>query len=977
MNREGLYPSRISGYKITGVIAQGGMSLVLAARDDQGNEVAIKLAERLDEHGRERFMREIEACQRLTHPGIIAILESGEHDGRPWYAMAHHGEVTLRELLQANGGAVANELPAIIDGLRSGVLKPLPHDQRRLLPRGAVISVICSIGEAVMHAHARGLIHRDLKPENILLRDDGQPVVVDFGLAVDVAERRRLTATNRVVGTLGYVAPEQQDASSQLDERVDIYALGVMLQELLTGEVPLVDGGAAAGHTEIMRLNRKIGGHELLDRKLRTIAARATHFDPQRRYHSVEALVADLQRAQRGEAISARRDPPWYRLAWWLRRHQRVAAAIVLVVLVLSGLVATRWILQRIDESSWALPLAALDLSDAEDLQQMRQLSGRWQATRGGAIPVAFDGERTQLVHAVSHAGDVRVAARVQFADAAISPCAVFVAARPPNDSGYRLEVGGMGNRAACLRRNDRVLAMTHLRVEPGEEILAELELDQGRVRARVDGRVVMSVTETVPLAGGLVGLEASAGADGASIALSDFVVRAKTVPQMVEPATVAWQLAAALERGGSAAAAALWPALLENCHSERTVAGVSDEARASATRVLAESVLHLAQTHPRGFADFASAQAMRAFALELLAEIPDHERDARWHVAMLESDAEHETRALIDCARYWRANRDARGELALRILDYVQRSGRGDVVAHLAAWSAEARLRTPESWLLAAAVLEHVAWDQAARDRAIDVLHGDSGIWSSPLALRARRVAAAAALEQGDDPRALLFPGSEDEPLVAAAAELVLGLEPMLRYDQRLRSNERLLGAYGRAWLSRAAATNLPEASLWNEDWLKEVRHAAALRACLEGTATIDSLGPLLARDGQAIAWHRVLAAVFACQPLDPELQALVVGRLGDERIDALGLRVLVQACTGTPLPPPLYAAMSAELRALADGEAGSEVPAWHPSRPLLELAAAVAAEGEERMARLTALARQTAWPEGWAAAQLLAAPR
>jgi len=370
----GVYPTRLGPYAVTGPLARGGMSTVLGGTDADGRRVAIKLADQLDRRSRERFRREIEACRRLAHRGIIQIRAVGEHDGRPWYAMDYHGEVTLLELIACNGPGVANELPALIGAINKRAITARPLEQRRRLPRSAALSLLTSIVDAVAHAHSRGLVHRDLKPENILLRPDGRPVVADFGLVVELDERRRLTRTNQLVGTVGYLAPEQLDGRRGIDERVDIYALGMILRELLTGLPP------GPEHNQAAALNA-------LERPLRVVVQRATHPSPARRYHSAQAFLADLQHVQRGEPIVARPDPPWVALWYWLGRHHRIAAMLLLAVLLLAGLAASRWVLYRIEQSTWGQTLADLSLSEISDLRRLQSLSGNWRIGAAGLEP--------------------------------------------------------------------------------------------------------------------------------------------------------------------------------------------------------------------------------------------------------------------------------------------------------------------------------------------------------------------------------------------------------------------------------------------------------------------------------------------------------------------------------------------------------------------------------------------------------------
>ncbi len=199
-------------YELDGVIGRGGMALVFLARDRERNTtVAVKLlADNLsaDPHLRERFRREAELARRLSHPNVVRVLGSGETDGRAFMVLEY-----------VESGNLAEEL------LRTGTL---PAE------RVAVLGAQAAAGLA--HAHERGLVHRDVKPQNLLLAGDGTLKVSDFGVAHAV-DGTRLTEIGSVLGTAAYLAPEQA-RGEETTGATDVYALGVVLHELLTGALP-------------------------------------------------------------------------------------------------------------------------------------------------------------------------------------------------------------------------------------------------------------------------------------------------------------------------------------------------------------------------------------------------------------------------------------------------------------------------------------------------------------------------------------------------------------------------------------------------------------------------------------------------------------------------------------------------------------------------------------------------------------------
>src|SRR5262249_38096252 len=262
---------------------------------------------------RERFLREAEAVAGLRHANIVQVHGAGDHEGRPYFTMEY-----------LEGGSLAQQL--------SGTPQPARH-------AGALLA---TLAEAVQAAHQGGIVHRDLKPANILLAADGTPKIADFGLARHFDGGPALTLSGTRVGTPSYMAPEQAlGKAGTIGPAADIYALGAVLYEMLTGR-PRLRGEAAAETERLViadepvppaRLNPKV------PRDLETICLKCLHKEPQRRYATAAALAEDLQRFQRGEPVAARRAGLLERAGKWGRRHPSLSGMLAASLLLVTALV--------------------------------------------------------------------------------------------------------------------------------------------------------------------------------------------------------------------------------------------------------------------------------------------------------------------------------------------------------------------------------------------------------------------------------------------------------------------------------------------------------------------------------------------------------------------------------------------------------------------------------------------------------------
>ena len=402
----------LGDFRLERQLGQGGMGVVYEAMQlSLDRRVAVKVlpfAAMLDVRQRKRFQNEARAAATLDHPNIVPIYFVGQERGVHFYAMQLIGGQSLAEVVQGlklfaePGGEDDSKIETVGASSESGA-QPQAENQNRLNEENDNVNLstqrsesrrefyasITELGiqaaRALQHAHQHGVVHRDIKPGNLLLDETGKLWVTDFGLA-HVDAHDSMTGHGDVLGTIGYMSPEQVSGTKLVDARSDVYSLAATMYELLTLNRPFAE-------TKLEAQSRRnppapLRSHDRqIPADLETIVLKAMSDDPVDRYASAEDFAADMQRFVSGQSITARRPTLGDRMSKWFRRHPKLVVTGMATVALVFAALATSFMLvwNAQDKAKLALAESLQRTDELEDLQyitNMREAFRIWDSGR-------------------------------------------------------------------------------------------------------------------------------------------------------------------------------------------------------------------------------------------------------------------------------------------------------------------------------------------------------------------------------------------------------------------------------------------------------------------------------------------------------------------------------------------------------------------------------------------------------------------
>jgi serine/threonine protein kinase len=540
-------PQRFKRFRIVELIGAGGGGEVWKARDDFGNVIAFKLLRGYSHVSREqarRFMREGQILAQLQHRGICRVYDVGRSDGVLYIAMEHVDGISLDRLISFVSDPVSSatlklndlqteNLSQLIDTIdlyeaenRETAASPArrppqsPGALTRILPLQQCLAIVMKVCAAIQHAHERGVLHRDIKPSNIIVRRDGEPIIVDFGIAKKrTKEVGPLTITGDVFGTMDYMAPEQARSSRDVDERSDVYSIGAILYQMVTGHRHFLPSGNLYRDirelSDLQPTRPRVYAREV-DHDLEAVILKSLTPDPAERYRSTGQLLSDLQRFQSGEPVSAKRPTLFYVLSKKISKHRTpVFFSTILLVLGLAfaGYFAWNHLLQWgrwVQVYRWT-PESRSPVDREFDFLRLDMKPARpWQVD---SIGMKVQRYKTAWLRDIKVPGDVRVEVEIAYDDLPDGFELMINAARDTLDHwtyvprGYSCQYAGYRGTASSISRQSLAGEASHtiMRVhplEPDRHVRLVFEREADSLRLHVDGKRLLAYRDHEPLHG-------------------------------------------------------------------------------------------------------------------------------------------------------------------------------------------------------------------------------------------------------------------------------------------------------------------------------------------------------------------------------------------------------------------------------------------------------------------------------------------
>jgi len=493
-----------AGYEILGELGRGSMGIVYKARQTELDRlVALKViiaGEDASEDDISRFMREARASAKMEHPNIVPVYDVGHVASKHYFTMAFVEGRTLADFVRETGPTLNQS-----------------------------VVIMRKLASAINYAHERGVIHRDLKPGNVMVDEAGEPHVMDFGLARNIQEESSLTKTGDLMGTPAYMPPEQVEGKVHaLDERTDIWSIGVMLYEIAAGKLPFADESPLR---VLMRvLEDDPAGPRKVSRKtphdLDTIVMKCLEKDPERRYRTAGALAEDLGRFLSGDAIAARPPSVSYRFRKKVWKHRGWAAGISVAALALAvalffglGLwesvsrFAAGWELVLAEDFSsgkmpegWEIPKGTVDFRDGTLVMTHGVPRPHDPPNPFGLCVVVLPGN---CPDAVRLEYDAWFPSNAELGDKACDlSCVMHMEKRALFSKAYALQFGSIGNKCSRLLRESAALLTNVHRdalIVPGKRHRVVAEHAGEYVTLWVDGKQVLRLRDFFPLTGGRI----------------------------------------------------------------------------------------------------------------------------------------------------------------------------------------------------------------------------------------------------------------------------------------------------------------------------------------------------------------------------------------------------------------------------------------------------------------------------------------